>query len=121
MASIDRSVSTQFGDEVKWSFNVGILYNEGNGAIIHELELVCLTGEVALGANPVVVTDYSIDGVTWSQPMPESVGVQGNRAARVAWRRQGSMRDWRTQRFSASTDAHISIVRLEAKIEGLAF
>ena len=113
-------ISTLLGEEVKWEFNIGIIYNEGNGAIIHDLELVCLTGSVALGDNPVVTTQYSIDGVTWSQPATTPAGKQGDRAARVAWRRQGAMRNWRTQRFWGSTKAHISIVRLEAAIEGLA-
>jgi len=121
IGEVSRKVSTQFGEDVKWEFNVGIIYNESRGAIIHGLELVCLTGEVALGTNPVITTEYSIDGVTWSQPETTPVGKQGDRAARIMWRRQGSLRDWRTQRFSGSTAAHISIVRLEAQIEGLAF
>lgn len=113
-------ISTLLGEDVKWEFNIGIIYNEGNGAIIHDLELVCLTGSVALGDDPVVTTQYSIDGVTWSQPSTTPAGKQGDRAARVAWRRQGAMRSWRTQRFWGSTKAHISIIRLEASIEGLA-
>ncbi len=120
IAETSHSVSTQFGEEVLWDFNVGILYNEGNGAIIHRLELVCLTGQVALGVNPVVSTQYSIDGITWSQSLAIPAGQQGDRAARLAWLRQGSFKNWRTQRFSGSTDAHLTIVRLEATIEGLA-
>ena len=121
ISEVSLEVSTQFGTEVKWEFNVGILYNEGKGAIIHDLELVCLTGEVALGFDPVVSTEYSIDGVTWSQPMTTPAGKQGDRRARVAWRKQGMLRNWRTQRFSGSTDAHITVVRLEARLEPLAF
>lgn len=121
ISEMSLNVSTQFDVEVKWEFNVGILYNEGRGAIIHDMELVCLTGEVALGADPVVTTQYSIDGLTWSQPMTTPAGKQGDRAARVSWRRMGSMRNWRTQRFSGTTDAHITVIRLEARIEGLAF
>jgi hypothetical protein len=69
IAEVDLSVSTQLGAEVKWEFNVGILYNEGRGAIIHDMELVCLTGEVALGADPVVTTQYSIDGLVIALPV----------------------------------------------------
>lgn len=120
ISEVSNKVSTQLGTEVKWEFNVGIIYNEGRGAIIHDLELVCLTGEVALGLNPVVTTEYSIDGLTWSQPMTTPAGRQGERATRVSWRKQGMLRNWRTQRFSGSTDAHITVVRLEARVEGLA-
>lgn len=120
VAEVSLAVSTHYGADVKWGFNVGIVYNASRGAIVHNLELVCLTGGAALGVNPVVTTEYSIDGVTWSQPMTTPAGAQGDRAERVSWRRQGSMRNWRTQRFSGSAATHISIVRLEAEIEGLA-
>ena len=116
-----RNVSTQYGAEVKWEFHTGILYNGGMGAIVHDLELVALTGEVALGLTPVITTQYTLDGLNWSQPMTVSAGIQGNRAQRIAWRRQGKMRDWRSQRFNGTTDAHISIARLEARFEPLAW
>ena len=119
LAETTYSVSTQFGAEISWDFGIEILYNEGRGAIIHNLELVCLTGNVALGLNPVVTTDWSIDGLTWSQPVTVSAGKQGDRATRVSWRRQGAFKNWRIQRFSGSTDAHLTIARLEASIEGL--
>ena len=116
-----RNISTQFGTEVKWEFGVGILYNNGMGAIVHDLELVALTGEVALGLNPQITTQYTLDGLTYSQPMTVSAGKQGNRAQRIAWRRNGKMRQWRSQRFSGTTDAHISVARLEARFEPLAW
>lgn len=116
-----RDASTHFGEEVKWQFGTIITYNVGLGAIVHDLELVALTGEVSLGLDPQVTTEYSTDGVNWSQPMTVSAGTQGDRAQRIAWRRNGKMRDWRTQRFSGTSDAHISIARLEARFEGLAW
>ncbi|MBL4589617.1 MAG: hypothetical protein JKY11_06025, partial [Alphaproteobacteria bacterium] len=116
-----KTVSSHFGDKVKWDFNVTIAYNGGMGAIVHDMELVSLTGETALGDDPVITTEYTIDGVTWSQPETTSAGKQGERAQRIAWRRGGKMSNWRSQRFSGSSDAHISIARLEARLEGLAF
>jgi len=121
VSEVSLKVSTHLGNEVKWGFNVGIIYNESRGAIVNGIDLVCLTGAVSLGVSPVVSTEYSIDGVTWSQPMTISAGVQGDRAARLSWRRLGSMREWRTHKFWGTTDAHITIVRVEAQIEGLAF
>ncbi len=121
VAEMTREVSSHFGQEVKWEFHTGIVYNGGSGAIVHDLELVCLTGESRLGDCPVVSTQYSTDGINWSQPRTVSAGKPGDRAHRVSWRRAGRMRDWRTQRFNGSTDAHISIARLEARFEGLAW
>ena len=112
-------VSTHYGQVTGWGFGTMILYNEGNGAIIHELELVCLTGRVALGSDPVIWTSYSLDGQTWSQERSTRAGRQGQRAQRICWRTQGKMLHWRIQRFRGTSDAHLSIASLEAQIEPL--
>lgn len=118
--TLDSTVSTQYGDMTRWEFGTTIVYNEGNGAVFHELELVCLTGRVALGINPTISTSYSTDGETWSDEKFVSVGSVGERNKRISWRRQGIMRDWRIQRFKGNSDSHISIARLEAQLEPLA-
>lgn len=115
------TVSTQYGDKARWEFGTTIVYSEGRGAIFHQLELVCLTGRVALGADPRVSTAYSVDGETWGQEKFVSAGKIGDRAKRLVWFQQGHMRNWRIQRFRGTSDAHISIARLEAQLEPLAF
>lgn len=113
------TVSTHFGQTIGWEFGTNILYNEGRGAIIHELELVALPGRVPLGANPVIWTSYSLDGVTWSQERAVAAGRQGQRTKRLVWLGQGSMQQWRIQRFRGTSDAHVAFARLEAKLEAL--
>jgi hypothetical protein len=120
IGTLDDSISTQYGDRVRWEFGTTIIYNEGKGAIFNELELVCLTGRVANGINPTISTSYSLDGETWSDEKFTSVGTIGNTTKRIAWRRLGKMRNWRIQRFKGNSDAHISIARLEAQLEPLA-
>lgn len=115
------SASSHYGDPVRWEFGTTIIYNEGRGAIIHELELVCLTGRISLGDDPRISSSYSVDGETWSQDKYIRAGKVGDRAKRVVWFQQGHMRNWRIQRFRGTSDAHISIARLEAQIEPLAF
>lgn len=110
-----------WGQQVRWEFGTIIAYNEGNGAIFNRLELVSLTGSVALGKNPKISTSYSVNGLAWSQDKSISVGTTGNTAKRLAWFQQGHMRNWRIQRFRGDSDAHISFIRLEAQIEPLAF
>jgi len=110
-----------WGQQVRWEFGTIIAYNEGNGAIFNRLELVSLTGSVALGTNPQISTSYSINGLAWSQDRSVAVGTTGNTAKRLAWFQQGHMRNWRIQRFRGDSDAHISFVRLEAQIEALAY
>ena len=118
---LDQSIGSHWGQKVRWEFGTIIAYNEGNGAIFNELELVSLTGRVELGKNPKISTSYSVDGVAWSQDRSISVGTTGNTKKRLTWFQQGHMRNWRIQRFRGDSDAHISFARLEAQIEALAF
>jgi len=116
---LDNSICTHYGDVIGWDFQTTILYNESKGAQIHSLELVALPGRVPLGADPVIWTSYSVDGVTWSQEKSCPAGKQGDRLRRITWERQGDMRNWRIQRFRGTSDAFISFARLEAELEPL--
>lgn len=111
-------ISSHWGVENDWEFSTAILYNESNGAIFHELELVCLTGR---GDGSTIWTQYSLDGETFSMPKPASTGVQGDRNKRIMWLQQGTMRQWRIQNFRGTSNAHISVARLEARIESMVF
>jgi hypothetical protein len=113
------TVSSHYGNVVGWSFGTMILFNDGAGAIIHELELICLPGRVAFGDDPVIWTSYTLDGETWSQERARSAGRQGQRNKRIAWRTQGKMQLWRIQRFRGTSEAHLSMARMEAQIEAL--
>jgi hypothetical protein len=110
-----------WGQQVRWEFGTLIVYNESNGAIFNEMELVSLTGSVELGKNPQISTSYSLDGQAYSQEKFIAVGTIGDRKKRLAWFQQGHMRNWRIQRFRGDSDAHVSYVRLEAQIEALAY
>ena len=119
LGQLDDTISTHYGQTIGWEFGTNIIYNEGRGAIVHELELVTLPGRVPLGADPVIWTSYSLDGETWSQERRARAGRQGQRDKRLVWFGQGSMRHWRVQRFRGTSDAHLAVVRLEAKVEAL--
>jgi hypothetical protein len=116
-----QDIGSHWGQQVRWEFGTLIVYNESNGALFSELELVSLTGSVVLGKNPQISTSYSLDGQTYSQEKFISVGTIGNRKKRLAWFQQGHMRNWRIQRFRGDSNAHVSYVRLEAQIEALAY
>lgn len=112
--------SNQWGNTVRWEFGTLMLYNESHGAIFHQLELVSLNGSVEQGATPRISTSYSVDGSTWSQDKTITVGLIGDRTKRLVWLRNGFMRNWRIQRFTGTSDSHISFVRLESQLEPLA-
>jgi hypothetical protein len=115
-----QDIGSHWGLQVYWEFGTLIIYNEGKGALMQQLELVSLTGSVALGKNPQISTSYSVDGKAYSQERFISVGTTGSNK-RLSWFQQGHMRNFRIQRFKGDSDAHVSYVRLEAKIEGLVF
>jgi len=119
LGALDETISTHYGQVIGWEFGTGILYNSGAGAIFHQLELVALPGRVPLGADPVIWTSYSFDGENWSQERAVKAGRQGQRTKRLVWLGQGSMRNWRVQKFRGTSDAHLSVARLEAQTEPL--
>lgn len=118
---VSDSRSDHYGQQVRWEFGTMMMYNGGKGAVIHELELVSLTGRVSVGTNPQIATSYSLDGQSWSQDRWISVGTSGNMTKRLRWLSQGILRNFRMQRFRGTSDAYVSFARLEAQIEALAY
>lgn len=118
---LDDTISSHWGIDVGWEFGTQIVYNESNGVIFHEMELIALTGHVASGTSPTIWTQYSSDGETWSVEKPIRAGTLGQRAKRLVWLQQGHMNNWRIQRFRGTSEAHIAIARIEARLEPLAF
>lgn len=118
---LDDSISSHWGQVNGWDFATQMLYNESKSAILHQLELVSLPGRVALGKDPVVWSSWSTDGETWSQERAISAGKQGERNKRLVWFQQGHFRNYRTQKFRGTSDAHLSFIRLEAQVEGLQY
>lgn len=112
--------SDHYGQVVGWEFGTTIVYNESRGAIFHQIELVCLTGNVDFKKNPTISTQYSVNGVLWSQPRFIYSGELGDRAKRLVWFQQGHMRNWRIQKFNGTSDSRLSIARLEVQLEPLA-
>ena len=116
---LDRNLGSQWGAKARWEFSTPLVYNESRGAIFHELELVALPGRVAVGINPQISTSYSTDGSSWSQDRFISAGTTGDTRKRLVWFQLGSMESFRVQRFRGDTDAHVSFLRLEARLEPL--
>lgn len=121
LGTLTHTLSSHWGEATRWEFGTQIVYNEGRGVIVHELELVGLPGYVAQGENPVISTSYSLDGLTWSMDKTRSAGARGDRQRRLVWYSNGYMRNIRIQRFRGTSDSHLSFARLEARLEPMAF
>lgn len=109
---LDKNTSTHWGDDVMWQFSTPVGYNDGMGAVIHEMELVGLSGR----GDGTVGTQYTTDGREWSQMRWISTNT---RNTRMSWRGQGLLRNWRAQRFMGT--ARIAPTLLQARIEPLAY
>ena len=118
---LDDTIGSHWGDTIGWEFGTSIIYNDGKGAIINTLELVSLTGRVAVGDDPSISTSHSDDGMLWSQDKSIKSGKIGNRSKRLEWRRLGHLHNWRVQKFTGDSSSHLTFARLEAEIEPLAF
>lgn len=116
---VDEAVVTQYDEIAGWQFDTMLLYHEGNGAQVHELELVGTTGRAALGETPTVFHSYTVDGLTWSDERQTSMGTRGDTQHRVIFRRRGKMRNYRGERFRGANKTPISWMRLQARLEGL--
>lgn len=119
IGQLTDTVCTQYGEITGYQFETTILYNAGNGAIIHALELSALTGRAHLGKTAKVFHSWSQDGLNWSQEQEASAGGQGAYAQRVSWRKLANMYNYRTLRFRGADDSIVSFARLEAQLEPL--
>jgi len=117
--TLEKTVSSHWGEVTGWEFGTAIVYAEARGALFHQLELVSLTGGVAAGVDPVVWTQHSSDGLTWSVERPAKAGKIGDRNKRIVWFGQGLMERQRMQKFRGTSDCHIAPIRLEARLEPL--
>ena len=113
--------SEHWGEPVRWEFTTQFLYNEARGAIVHELELIALTGRTTVGKDPRISTEYTLDGLNWSQPKTILAGKSGQRDKRLRWVGMGKMQNFRGQRFRGTSDAFITVSALEARLEPLRF
>lgn len=127
---LDRDFLVHYGDPVGWEFSTKMIYNESRGAIIHQLELVSLTGrniptDFYKQGESSVFTEYSLDGINWSQPRSARIGKYGETNKRIVFFGMGFFRNYRIQKFFGGTlsggeSAPMAFLRLEAQIEPLA-
>jgi hypothetical protein len=115
------NISSHYGTDIRWEFGTTITYAGGQGVIVNNIELIALTGRVALGKNPTIRTSWSTDGLKWSNERAISVGTIGNTNKRLLWEPQGGFTNWRIQRFRSDSQAFISFAQLIANFEKLAY
>lgn len=80
---LDDSTADHFGDPAGWQGQTGMLYNQGAGVIVHQLELVGMPGRAV---NPeTVFWSFTKDGETWTQERASRASVPGFRTMRASY------------------------------------
>jgi hypothetical protein len=78
LGKLDDSVTAHFGEEPEWSFDAGLIYNDGQAAIVQDVELVGQFSGQALFFS------MTFDGETWSREIARR--LTGRRGEWVGWR-----------------------------------
>ena len=116
---LDVTLDTYFGDARGWQFDTLMLYNESNGGILNNIELIGLVGYAPVGSQPTAYLSMTMDGRTWGQEAAISTGATGERQKRCQWRPNKRFRNYCGLRFRGSGNGRSSWARLEADITGL--
>lgn len=105
VGKVVEGLATLFDQPIGYRFDTPLIYNESNGAIAHQAELV-----VRGSAN--VALSYTNDGRTWSQER-----FCGSK--RLLWHRLGRLSNFRGFRFRGIAKAPAAFARLEVQLEAL--
>lgn len=106
-------VATHFGAASDWQFDAGLLFNEGRGLIVQEIELF---GQYPLGEPSSVFLSVTRDGEVWSNEV--SRALSGAREERCIWRPAVRMPYISGMRFRGTS--RVAIARCEVQAEPLA-
>jgi hypothetical protein len=109
---LSDDVATHFGDRAEWQFDAGLLFNEGRGLIISEVELF---GQFPLGEPSTVFLSVTRDGEVWSNEVARN--LVGLRDQRCIWRPSVRMPYQSGMRFRGT--GRVSVARCEVQGEPL--
>lgn len=114
------TVSTHFGQAAEWRFDIGLLYNEAKGGIVHTIELIGLPGRAPAGVDGKAFLSMTRDGETFSVERAIPMGTAGQRNLRLQWRPRINFRNWIGFRFRGFNTAMPGFAACEADVRPLA-
>lgn len=112
LGMLSDATSKHFGDDVTWQSDVGLMFNEGNGAILNEVELFGRFGVEQTSA----FLSVTRDGEMWSNEVARE--WRGHPGERMIWSPGLWVGTMLGMRFRGTSRA--SIARCEVRAEGLA-
>jgi len=121
LGNLTDTVCTHFGESAQWRFDIGILYNDSKGGIVHSLELIGLHGRAPAGVNGTAWLSMTRDGEAYTSERAIPMGKAGEHRARLQWRPRQSFRNFIGFRFRGFSEAMPGFASCEAKVTPLAF
>lgn len=108
---LSHDVETQFGETIHWCFDAGMLFDQGNGMIVREVEL--------FGRKPDGPTTMWLSMTRDGETFSDEVGRQlsGRRAERMQWRPNCRVDDMAGFKFRGT--GRVAIARCEIDGEPL--
>lgn len=119
LGRISYDKATHFGEAVGWQFDSLMLYNQGRGGIVHNVELACLPGRHQAVPEPAAFFSYSLDGETYSLERINTLGKPFQRTKRIIWNPHKRFRNYLGLRFRGDSMAIHGIASLDVEIEAL--
>jgi hypothetical protein len=120
IGELTDTVGTHFGDAAEWRFDVGLLYNQAKGGLIHAIELVGLPGRAPVGVEGTAWLSMTRDGQTFSVERGIPMGTRGQTSLRLQWRPRINFRNWIGFRFRGMSAAMPGFAACEATVTPLA-
>lgn len=112
-----NTATSQFSQKSYVQFDTTYGFNDGKGAIFHQVELTHKPG--APGDASVYYHSWSDDGQTFGMPRRADATSPGDTLKRAIWFNCGMMRSARVLRFSGTNSVPDSFATLNANIEAL--
>jgi hypothetical protein len=119
LADLTDSVSTHFGEAAQWQFDIGLVYNDGRGGLVHSIELIGLSGRAPPGVDATAWMSMTRDGQIFTTERGIPMGRAGERELRLQWRPRSSFRNFIGFRFRGLGAALPGFAACEAKLTGL--
>lgn len=116
---LTEDLTSHFGETTEWGFDVGLVYNEGRGGLVHAVELVGLPGRVPPEESATIFMSMTRDGQRYSVERAISMGRAGERRKRLQWRPHTRFTNYLGLRFRGYNRAMPGFARCEADLRPL--
>jgi hypothetical protein len=116
---LTETVSTHFGEEAQWQFDMGLIYNQAHGGILNSLELVGLPGRAPVGEDGRMWLSLTRDGEIFTTERALAMGMAGQHRNRMQWRPRTNFRNYIGMRVRGLSSAMPGFASCEGNLTPL--